>query len=157
MSLIKYFDSEAGVSENNDGTYRIDLNDGTSRLAMDAELIAAKRAQIREQINAERNRREQTSFPFAGKQINSDPDSVQRITVAFNNARMALEAGVEYNLNWTCADDSELPLDAMGVCGMVQALGLYGVHLHYYGRALKAAVNASDTPETIDILTGWPE
>lgn len=159
MSVLTYFDVPdcVGVSYSGEGTYRIDLADGSTRQATTEEVLGATRAAVIEQINAERNRREQTSFPFLGKQIDSDPVSVQRITVATNTAQMALAAGVPYEVDWACADNSILPLDAMGVLGMMQALGSYGLALHMYSRSLKAAVLVSDAPESIDILTGWPE
>lgn len=119
--------------------------------------LDARRAAVIEQINTERNRREQTSFPYLGKQIDSDPVSVQRITVATNTAQMALAAGVPYSVDWACADNSILTLDALGVLGMMQSLGSYGLALHMYSRGLKAAVLASTDPESIDILMGWPE
>lgn len=121
------------------------------------ETLDNRRVAVIEQINAERNRREQTGFPYLGKQIDSDPVSVQRITVATNTAQMALAAGVPYEVQWACADNSILTLDAMGVLGMMQALGSYGLALHMYSRGLKAAVLASEDPESIDIQTGWPE
>ena len=159
MSLINHLSSLGflGVADNGDGTYRIDLLDGTSRLANQVELLEAKISQIIEQINVERDRREQTTFPYAGKLIDSDPVSVQRITVASSTASMALSAGVPYQLDWICADNSLLTLDAMGVLGMMQALGSYGLALHMHSRGLKAAVLASGDPESVDILTGWPE
>ena len=122
-----------------------------------AAMLPAKRAQVIEQINTERNRREQTSFAYLGKRIDSDAVSVQRITVANATAQMALSAGVPYEVQWACADNSLLTLDAVGMLGMMQALGSYGLALHMHGRALKAQVLASDDPESIDILTGWPE
>lgn len=122
-----------------------------------SELLDVKRSQIIEQINAERDRREQSAFPYLGKQIDSDPVSVQRITVASSTAQMALAASVPFEVNWSCADNSLLTLDAMGVLGMMQALGSHGLALHMYGRGLKAQVEASEDPESIDILTGWPE
>ena len=124
---------------------------------IDAAILPAKRAQIIEQINAERDRREQTTFPYLGKLIDSDPVSVQRITVAFSTANMSLSVGVPYNLNWKCADNFKLPLDAMGVLGMMQALGSHGLALHMHSDDLKDAVLASEDPESVDILTGWPE
>lgn len=124
---------------------------------IDAAILPARRAQILGQINAERDRREQTTFPYAGKLIDSDPVSVQRITVASSTAQMALSANVPYELDWACADNSLLTLDAMGVLGMMQALGSHGLALHMHSRGLKAAVLASGDPESIDILTGWPE
>jgi hypothetical protein len=124
---------------------------------IDAATIPAKRAQIIQQINAERDRREQLNFPYAGKLIDSDPVSVQRITVASSTASMALSAGVPFELDWSCADNTLLMLDAMGVLGMMQALGSHGLALHMHSRGLKAAVLASEDPESIDILAGWPE
>ena len=70
---------------------------------------------------------------------------------------MALSAGVPFELDWSCADNSLLTLDAMGVLGMMQALGSHGLALHMHSRGLKAAVLASEDPESIDILAGWPE
>lgn len=135
----------------------IDYASGVARDRTEIEILNAKRAQIIEQINAERDRREQLTFPYLGKLIDSDPVSVQRITVASSTAQMALVANVPFELDWSCADNSFLTLDAMGVLGMMQALGLHGVHLHYYARGLKATVEASEDPESIDILNGWPE
>jgi hypothetical protein len=124
---------------------------------IEAAILPAKRAQVIEQINAERDRREQSTFPYLGKQVDSDPVSVQRITVASSTAQMALAASVPFEVNWACADNSLLTLDAMGVLGMMQALGSHGLALHMYGRGLKAQAEASEEPESIDILTGWPE
>lgn len=122
-----------------------------------AAIVPAQRAETRARINAERNRREQAGFPYSGKWIDSDSVSVQRITVAQATAQMALAAGVPYSVDWACADNSMLALDAMGVLGMMQAFGTYGLALHMHARALKAAVDTSDDPESIDILAGWPE
>lgn len=159
MNILTYFEVPdcVGVSDSGDGTYRIDLADGSTRQATTEEVLGAKRAAVIEQINAERNRREQTAFPYMGSPIDSDPVSVQRITVAQATAQMALAAGVPYSVDWACADNSILTLDAMGVLGMMQALGSYGLSLHMYSRSLKAEVLASADPESIDILTGWPE
>jgi len=166
INAIKYLrpgiDTLNGVvlAEINGGQEIVAWNDPRpqpTQAEIDAAILPAKRAQIIEQINAERDRREQLHFPYAGKLIDSDPVSVQRITVASSTAQMALAANVPFSLDWSCADNSILTLDAIGVLGMMQALGLHGVHLHYYGRALKSAVEVSEDPESIDILTGWPE
>lgn len=125
--------------------------------ADDPTIRTATADEICDRINTERDRREQTVFPYAGKSIDSDSVSVQRITVASSTAQMALAVGAPFQLDWACADNGLLTLDAMGVLGMMQALGLHGVHLHYYSRALKDAVRAADYPQHIDITNGWPE
>ncbi len=125
--------------------------------ADDPDIRLATVERICDAINAERNRREQAAFPYLGKHIDSDAVSVQRITVAASTAQMALTAGVAFEVDWACADNSMLTLDAMGVLGMMQTLGVFGLHLHYFSRALKNAVMAADYPERIDIINGWPE
>jgi hypothetical protein len=123
-----------------------------------AELVAAKAAAI-VAINETRNAREQSTFTYLGKQIDADPVSVQRITVATSTAQMALAANIPYSLEWACADNSLLALDAMGVLGMMQALGSYGLAVHMHGRGLKASVNAATTVaqvNAVNITTGWP-
>lgn len=125
--------------------------------ADDPAIRAATADAICEQINAERDRREQAVFPYAGKLIDSDPVSVQRITVACTTGQMALAVGVPFQLDWATADNSLLALDAMGVLGMMQALGNFGVRLHYYARGMKDAVRAADYPTHIDTINGWLE
>lgn len=154
------FLSECIIEDHGNGPYIAQWNRPEPQPTQ-AEIEAAKphalRSRIIQQINTERDRREQLNFPYAGKLIDSDPVSVQRITVAASTASMALSAGVPYQLDWSCADNSLLTMDALGVLEMMQALGLHGLALHMYSRSLKAAVLASDDPESIDILTGWPE
>lgn len=124
---------------------------------LDNAAIQARRLVVCAAINAERDRREQSTFPYLGKRIDSYPVSVQRISVAATTAQLALAADVPFSIEWACADNSILALDAMGVLGMVQALGSHGLALHMFARGLKTQAMESETPETIDILTGWPE
>ena len=156
--MINYIkvDGLVGVSENQDGSYRIEFADGTSRLATQLEITIARRLKRVSEINAERDRREQSTFPYMSKQVQCDPISVQRISVAAATAQMALAASVPYSVDWSCADNSILSLDALGVLGMMQALGAHGIAIHYYARTLKDQVAVSSDPESIDILTGWP-
>jgi len=156
--MINYIkvDGLVGVSENQDGSYRLDLDDGTTRPASQLEITTARRLKRVYEINAERDRREQATFPYMSKQVQCDPISVQRISVAATTAQMALAANVPYSVDWSCADNSILTLDALGVLGMMQALGSHGVAIHYYARTLKDQVAVSSDPESIDILTGWP-
>lgn len=154
------FLSECVIEDHGNGPYIAQWNRPEPQPTVEeinAAILPAKRAQIIQKINAERDRREQLDFPYLGKRIQSDPVSVQRITVASSTASMALSAGVPFELDWSCADNSLLTLDAMGVLGMMQALGSHGLALHMHSRGLKAAVLESDDPESIDLLTGWPE
>lgn len=111
-------------------------------------------------ITQERNRREATVFQYRGKAIDCDPRAVQRITAAALAAQAALATGQPFTLDWTCADNSVLTLDAAGVAGMPVALAIYADALHRHARSLKQAVlEAEDMAAlaAIDIQTGWPE
>lgn len=110
-------------------------------------------------VNAERDRREEAGFPYRGKLLDSTPRSVQRITAAALAAQASLAAGQTYSVEWICADNSPLPLDAAGVIGMPVALALHAAALHDHARALKAAVAAAASEAdlvAIDIQVGWP-
>lgn len=111
------------------------------------------------EINAERDRREESGFPYRGKVLDSTPRSVQRITAAALAAQAALAAGQQFQIDWTCADNSVLALDAAGVIGMPVALAQHAAALHAHARNLKAAVEAamdSIAVAEIDIQAGWP-
>lgn len=127
-----------------------------AELVMD--LAAAQAAKLAA-ITAERDRREREGFPYLGKVLDSNPRSVQRITAAALAAQAALAAGQSFSLDWTCADNSLLTLDAHGVIGMPVALAQHAAALHAHARALKTAAEATvDQAEmdTIDIQAGWP-
>ena len=158
MEILTYIDIPNSISilESDSGNYYAQFADGTTRVVTESEIIAAKRLKRVSEINAERDRREQGTFTYLAKQIQCDPISVQRISVAATTAQMALAASVPYSVAWSCADNSILTLDALGVLGMMQALGEHGVAIHYYARTLKDQVAVSSDPELIDILTGWP-
>lgn len=110
-------------------------------------------------INTERDCREEAGFPYRGKWLDSTPRSVQRITAAALAAQAILASGQSYSVDWTCADNSTLPLDAHGVIGIPVALTQHAAALHDHARALKAAVAAAGSAEelaAIDIQAGWP-
>lgn len=110
-------------------------------------------------ITAERDRREAGAFQYRGRAIDCDPRAVQRITTAAMAAQAALAAGKPFALDWTCADNSVLPLDAAGVIGMPLALAAHADALHQHARMLKQQVMVADDEaalSAIDIYHGWP-
>ncbi len=149
MELLTYLDQDAVFDKE---TYYIDNLPASLEV-----LLKAKCAKITAEINIERDRREQSIFTYLNKQIQCDPISVQRISVAVATAQLALSTNVPYSVDWSCADNSKLTLDALGVLGMMQALGLHGLAIHYYARSLKDQVVTASDPDTVDIYSGWPE
>ncbi len=145
-----------GVSENQDGSYRIDFADGTSRSATQQEINDAKRLALNDIIDVERNRREQDVFTYQSKQIQCDKDSITRMSIAGLNALIAMQTNNPFSVDWLCVDKTSLTLDAIGMSGMIVALGMHGAALHYHARALKNQVAAAGDPDLVDVYTGWP-
>lgn len=124
----------------------------------DAVLCAAK-DELRKHINAERDRRETLPFPYLGKLFDSDERSVKRILAAAQAAQAALSANAPFEIEWVCADNTTITLDAQQMVGMPAAMAQHGYALHQHGRALKAQVEAADSLEalaSIDPMAGWP-
>lgn len=125
----------------------------------DAVLDAAKK-EMRRRINAERDLQEVKPFSYLGKRFDADERSVTRIMGAVQAAQAALAAGAPFSVDWVCADNTIVTLDAQQVIALPEALTqrVYAVHMH--ARALKADVDAAaslDDLAAIDITAGWPE
>lgn len=137
---------------------RDDLLDD-ERASLVAQYLATRKASLRAQVNTERDRRESGAFPYLGKPLDGDERSVKRILTAVQAAQLALAAGQPFAIDWACADNSILPLDAQGMIGMPAAMAAHGYALHQYGRTLKAQIDAAgdlDALAGIDPLAGWP-
>jgi len=119
--------------------------------------IATARAEVKAAITQERDRREAAGFNYLGKTIDSDPRAAQRISLAVQAAQAALSAGQPFQVDWTCADNSILTLDAAGVISMPVALALHAMTLHEQARTAKAWADtaAMDVLEAFDPIGGW--
>lgn len=107
-------------------------------------------------IKAERNRREQAGVPYLGKVIDSDPTSVQRISIAVQAAQAAIGAGQDLSLDWTCQDNSVLTMTAEQVVGMSVVLAQYSTGLHQIARELREQIEAATTAEEVQAVK-WPD
>jgi hypothetical protein len=107
-------------------------------------------------IRAERDRREAAGFPYLRKLIDSDSLSVQRITTATQSAQAAIAIGAEFSVDWTCADNSVLTLNAEQMLGMPVALADHANALHVTARVLRAEIEAAETPDEVEAIT-WDE
>ncbi len=116
------------------------------------------RQRLHSALNAERLKREHAGFPYRGKRIDSNPASVTRITSAVLAAMAAKTLGAPYQSSWTCADNTEIVLDAAGVIGMQGALNHYLQQLHTYCRRCKEAWANQDFAalSAVDVRIGWP-
>lgn len=107
------------------------------------------------QIRDERDRLERDVFPYLGQWLQCDVVSVLRMSGAKEAAAAALAAGVEFSETWTCADNTQLPVTAHEVLGMLPALALWSSGLHAIGRDLRAQIEACDTVEDVAAIA-WP-
>lgn len=165
MALWK--DKTGNVYDDMDGTAQslsswpkgLTLLSDVEVLALSKMSVSEAKAALLAAINAERDRREEAGFPYRGQILDSTPRSVQRITAAALAALAALASGQPYIVEWTCADNSTLTLDAAGVIGIPVALAQHAAALHAHARSLKAAVEAAGSEAelvAIDIHAGWP-
>lgn len=114
----------------------------------------------KKEINKQRDLLEKAGFPYMGKVIDSDMQSVNRINTTFSAAMACFILGQPFSVEWTCADNSPLILDAEGMIGMPQALAAYGSSLHYRATDLKAMVDtitSTDIEEVKALIAAIPD
>lgn len=123
------------------------------------EDITDARAALLTRINERRDELETAGFTYLDKPLDSDSRSVQRITTAVQAAQVAVAVGQPFALDWTCADNSTLALDAQTMLGMPVALAQHANALHQHSRSLKTLAEAAETSAdlaSINIMDGWP-
>ena len=91
----------------------------------------------RQEINKARDNAEQGGFEYLGKVFDSDPVSCQRIALASQTAMMAKTAGQEFNVIWTCQDNSTIELNADAMISVSVALTEWSNTCHTKASALK--------------------
>lgn len=111
------------------------------------------REDVRSQINSTRDTLEAGGFTYMGKTFDSDPRSVQRISVAVQAAQGALAAGQPFLVNWTASDNTQVALDAVAMLGMPAALAQAALALHMHARDKKAEVDACTTINQLEEIT----
>lgn len=120
--------------------------------------IASKKQALLAAVTAKRDETETLGFPYLGKVIDSDPRSVQRINTAAQAAMLASMAAQPFAVEWTCADNSTIQVDAEKMVAMPAALAAHANALHEHARTLKAAIQAAANAQelsAIDISAGW--
>lgn len=129
------------------------------------DLTAPELAVMREQLHRDRRARrtqaETGGFTFGARRIDSDRDSVLRLTQAALVASQALAADQPFAVEWVCADDSVLPLDAAGMLAMQAAITAHGLACHNRSQALRTLIDGATDGQSLslaaaDLVTGWP-
>lgn len=92
-----------------------------------------------------RNSLERKPLPYMGNLLDFDSISSERLSWAINTAQTAIITGQDFNVDWTCCDNSVLTMTAQDVLGIPIAVAQRSDSLHKIARKIKA--------EEIDIAT----
>lgn len=111
------------------------------------------KAQKKEEINQARDKAEQGGFEYLGKVFDSDAISCQRIALASQSALISKENGSEFNVVWTCQDNTTIELDADKMIGVSIALTQWSNTCHIKASELKSKVDKALTEEELNNIT----
>lgn len=141
-----------GVSDNGDGTYRVDFADGMSRLATDDEVLAAKHATITEQIKSERDRRKPLGCTVGPHRFHSDdPSRIQQLGLVM------MGAGMPAGIKWKCMDGSFADMTPTLAAQIFQAQAARDMALFAVCEQHIEAARIADDPLAYDYSGGWPD
>ena len=101
------------------------------------------------QINTKRNIAERSGFVAYGKLFDSDDKAIQRLLGASQAAAIAKQLGQPLSIEWTCADNSTLTMNADMLIEIPVILAQTADALHQKARILKARIDAATTLEEI--------
>lgn len=90
-----------------------------------------------------------SGFSYDGVAFDSDPGSQQQIQGAVLMARTAMDAGEPFSVEWTLADNTNVPLDAPTMVGVGKAMAAHVSRCHKAGRIARERINAAETVDEI--------
>lgn len=99
----------------------------------------------KERITNARNWAERSGFVAYGKLFDSDDKAIQRLLGASQAAAIAKQLGQPLSIEWTCADNTTLIMDADMLIEIPVILAQTADALHQKARTLKAQIDAATT------------
>ena len=113
--------------------------------------IEQRRAAVWERIKSERETRRQSGVLASGHWFHSnDTSRIQQIGLVM------MGAGIPPGLMWRTMDNGEVPMTQALAGAIFQAVAASDSAHFEAAKVLRAQVEASNDPESIDITTGWP-
>lgn len=106
--------------------------------------------QKRNEINTIRNNKETSGFTYLNKVFDSDDKSVLRIYGANNLAMQCKESKSEFEIVWTCQDNSQITLNADEMMGVPVALAQFSNLIHQKASEMKEAIMNAESKEEVD-------
>lgn len=149
--------------ENADGRIDLIFADGTVRAATPDEITAAKRLQLRDEINAERERREALGlfYQFPGGTVGTiqmrnatDFRNIAGLTSAATI--LSMKGHTNPILSFTDAENVRHIMTPEQMIDMGIAVQLRVSSLYTAAGEIKTALASAD-PDTFDITAGWPD
>lgn len=117
----------------------------------DGTLDKAK-AEAKTRINLSRDEAERGGFEAYGKVFDSDDKSINRILSAAQAASAAKAASLPMSVEWTCADNSTITLDADMLLALPLHMAMAGNAIHAKAKALKASIDAASSISEIEAI-----
>jgi len=128
-----------------DATHIINNTPATIEPVIPIETIKSERLT---RLKNARDAEESGGFTFMGKDFDSDPLSIQRITVTAMAAQ-----GSELSIDWTCKDGTTATLNSAQLKGMLVTMVQRGDTIHKKWRQRKQAVLSASTKEEVEAIT----
>lgn len=100
-------------------------------------------------IKAKRDAREFGAFGWCGHEFDGDRDSQRRLNLSLMKAKAAVDAGGDWSVEWTLADNTVITLSAADVISVVEALGDNIDAAHEWARQKRAQIEEATTIDQI--------
>ena len=141
------------------------LAEGNTPEPAPQDAIEARRAAVWEHVKAERKRRTEGGVMVSGHWFQTDSDSRIQFLRLDQKASAALAAGGQptdmltvagQGIHWKTYDNGSVPMTVALAQGIALAVEVLDALAFARGEQLRAQIEVSEGPESIDITTGWP-
>lgn len=113
--------------------------------------LQSRRDAVWERVKQERQRRRQAGVFVDGHWFHSDDTSrIQQLGLVM------MGANVPAGLLWRTMDNGEVPMTQALAAQIFQATATSDAIHFQVAKDIRAAIDASDNPESVDITAGWP-
>jgi hypothetical protein len=110
------------------------------------------RSVAKQRINLAWKVAEKEPFPAFGKLFDADDKAIQRILGAAQAASVAIQLGQPLSIEWTCADNSSITLDANTLVTLPLLVAQVANDLHNRYLGLKSQLDSASTLDEIDSI-----
>jgi hypothetical protein len=154
------FDTQEGVHITPDASnprwraYQEWLAAGGEPVPPAPEPLDRRRRRMADRVNDRRERVLARGVPYMGHEFAADTRSALHL----NNAVTLLAAGLQLpdGFAWRATDNTLVPMTPQELRGLLLEIFRFADRVHRRAWAIKAQIEASDAPETIDIERDWP-